>query len=223
VPRTFEEHPVEAHIHDAHPLASVEAAQIGDERLHQETPSGQEVAGNRSEAAELRFLVGQGKKCVESHEHKAEALGEVEIAEVAHADRYAVATWLLTQLCHHRSGRVDAVHLDTAGDEGEREAARAYPQFQYRPFTSQLVQQLHLPRTSTLGPLVVDVRNALAVGSGVVTFHPQSLVLAGRTSKRFFVPEALCLRSPHDLERRLCWLNDCFPRHRPMCSSAPNR
>jgi hypothetical protein len=105
----FEADLVHADLHDAHSLAPVEAAQVGDESLHEEPATRQEVMGHGAETGELGPLVWQSEQRIEDHEHKAEPLCQVEVGKVP----TVAATWsppgLDSSLANIVSGRRRAV------------------------------------------------------------------------------------------------------------------
>ena len=107
------------------------------------------------------------------------------VGEVAHRHGDVGAAGLLPELRDHRLGGVDAVHLEAALGEREREPAGADRELQHRAVAGELGEQLDarllLEEARVAVPLVVDVGDAVAVGLGaVVVRHGRTLPRAER-------------------------------------------
>jgi hypothetical protein len=98
------------------------------------------VARHVPEARHLRVLRGQVHDRVEHQVGQREGPVGRGGGEVADGDRDAVAARLGPQPGHHGPGQVDAVHLDAAPGQRQRDPAGADAQLQGPPAAGQLGQ-----------------------------------------------------------------------------------
>ena len=179
------------------PLAAVEPGQVGDERLHQEPPPGLQPGRHPLEAPQLVVLAEEREEGVEDHVDEPAGRLPGDVREVADGHVDPGPAGLGPQLRHHRVGGVDPEHGDAACSQREGEAAGADAELEGRAAAGELGQQVdrRLRLGGELVEVVVDVRDAVAVGPGAVRAD------AGRRSQRS--PGTSCQRAQDRAQGRI--------------------
>ena len=100
------------------------------------------MRGRVREAAQLVLLGEQREERVEGDEDERVDALDGDVGEVAHRHRDRVAAGLLAELRDHRLGGVDAVHLEAALGEREREPAGADRELEHGAVAGELGEHL---------------------------------------------------------------------------------
>lgn len=93
-------------------------------------------------------------------------------AKFGDRDRDRISTGLRAQLRDYLFRGVDAVDLHSAGRQRERDSARPDAKLKNPPGPTELLENVYgLTRVHGAEGFVVDLRPAIAVGSGLVVTH----------------------------------------------------
>ena len=166
---------LELDVERADTLAPVEAGKIRDERLDDEDAAVGKDAGDVREAPHLVLLGEKPEQRVEDEIDERVRAIHADVREVAHRHADPVAARLRAEPRDHRFGRVDAVHLEPALEERQRDPARTDGELEHGATAGELDEERDsLGRVAwQRDGLVVDVRDSIAVGRRPVAPHQE--------------------------------------------------
>src|SRR5262245_47787198 len=162
-------------------LVTVEAAEVGDECLDDEEAAIRQVPGDVLEAAHLVPLRLQGEERVEDDVDEPKVAVDGNVREVADFDGDLLAAGLRAKTRNHRFRGVDSVNGDASCGERQRDPPGADREFECGAGAGELGEEVDrrvCVERKGLYVLVVDVRDAIAVGRGSVA-HDRP-ILRGR-------------------------------------------
>ncbi len=153
-------------------MPAIEPTEVGDERLDHEDTTISQLRRHVTETAELILLREQREESVEGDEDEREAAVDLHVGKVADRHRHGVAVGLLSELRHHRAGRIDTVHVETPANQRQRDAPGADPQLQNATAAGELDQARDgWLRVDRRIPRVVKLGHPISIGVTLVSRH----------------------------------------------------